>query len=533
MGVADFFCGAGGFSEGFSQEGFDVVFALDNWLPAIETHHLNHPNCDSKLINILELDTPQKIDEVVPDTEIIIGSPPCISFSNSNKSGKADKTKGLELIKAFLRIVAWKKKKGVLKYWVMENVPNSNKYTKNSYSWTELGLPGKGPELQIRIRDILNSADFGAPQIRKRFICGDFPAPKKIIDNKKYISIKNIFSSLGNPLEYKDKNITDPLYGVKIKSKYLTDHFYDTRVMNFEWQKAKRLKLDHGYMGKMSFPENIDNPSRTVMATMSASTRESLIFYSFNSNSNKNGYRVPTVREAACFMSFPITYQFEGGSEAVKYRLVGNAVCPKLSFALARAILKKENKIYGKRKSNDKIISKINLNGAKRKKKTIKNRKRDAIFDFHIPYLKIRNYRVSIDNRDSNFDKGIIKWKGVLHHGTGKDAKNIILNFSDARRLFYNAPGFRSFDRDLRKLAKELGLSHHKLQNDYILNSSSVGPYNLLAELKELIDNHYPERKDFEDLKHRKKGFSIGNGSMPLRIGAAIYSCSLIVSLMK
>jgi len=134
MDVADFFCGAGGFSEGFEQKGFNVVFALDNWKPAVNTHNLNHPNSKTILKNILELRTPKEIDKIVPDTEIIIGSPPCISFSNSNKSGKGDKTVGLELIKAFLRIIAWKKKKGVLKYWIMENVPNSQKHTKDKYS---------------------------------------------------------------------------------------------------------------------------------------------------------------------------------------------------------------------------------------------------------------------------------------------------------------------------------------------------------------------------------------------------------------
>ena len=48
--VADFFCGAGGFSEGFHQAGFKVIFGLDNWKPAIETHDLNHPFCKSVCI---------------------------------------------------------------------------------------------------------------------------------------------------------------------------------------------------------------------------------------------------------------------------------------------------------------------------------------------------------------------------------------------------------------------------------------------------------------------------------------------------
>ena len=40
--VIDFFCGAGGFSEGFRQQGFKVIMGVDNWRPAVETHNLNH-----------------------------------------------------------------------------------------------------------------------------------------------------------------------------------------------------------------------------------------------------------------------------------------------------------------------------------------------------------------------------------------------------------------------------------------------------------------------------------------------------------
>ena len=42
-------------------------------------------------MDILELDTPEKIDSIIPDTDVIIGSS-MYKFSTSNKSGKADKT---------------------------------------------------------------------------------------------------------------------------------------------------------------------------------------------------------------------------------------------------------------------------------------------------------------------------------------------------------------------------------------------------------------------------------------------------------
>jgi hypothetical protein len=40
--VVDFFSGAGGWSEGLRQQGFEIVMGYDNWAPAVKTHNLNH-----------------------------------------------------------------------------------------------------------------------------------------------------------------------------------------------------------------------------------------------------------------------------------------------------------------------------------------------------------------------------------------------------------------------------------------------------------------------------------------------------------
>lgn len=132
MRVADFYCGAGGFSEGFRQAGFDVCFAVDKWAPAVNTYRANKPQCNVMLDDVIRISRlpDEEFHTLVPDTEVIIGSPPCVAFSNSNKSGQGDKTLGLELLKAYLRIVARKKYKhdSILRYWVLENVPNIRKY---------------------------------------------------------------------------------------------------------------------------------------------------------------------------------------------------------------------------------------------------------------------------------------------------------------------------------------------------------------------------------------------------------------------
>jgi DNA (cytosine-5)-methyltransferase 1 len=90
-------------------------------------------------------------------------------------------------------------------------------------------------------------------------------------------------------------------------------------------------------MGKMAFPEDDLRPRRTVTATKIGSSREALIYKSGYARLGAGEYRTATVREAACLMGFPITYQFKG-SEGTKWRLVGNAVCPSVSRSLARQV---------------------------------------------------------------------------------------------------------------------------------------------------------------------------------------------------
>lgn len=146
MRVADFFCGGGGFSEGFRQAGFEIVFAVDKWEPAVNTYRGNKPGVNviqDDVIRISKLPE-DEFEALVPDTEVIIGSPPCQSFSHSNKSGNGDKALGIQLIEAYLRIIARKKFKhnSILQYWVLENVPAVKNYIKEGYTAADLGLDG-------------------------------------------------------------------------------------------------------------------------------------------------------------------------------------------------------------------------------------------------------------------------------------------------------------------------------------------------------------------------------------------------------
>lgn len=537
MSVADFFCGAGGFSEGFRQMGFDVVFGLDNWQPAIGTHRLNHPGCDAQKIDILSLKTPEDIDNTVPDVDIIIGSPPCVAFSGSNKAGKAEKGLGICLIEAYLKIVAWKLNKpdSILKYWILENVPNSSSYIKDSYSFDELGLVGgKKTAVQIKERNVLNAADFCTAQGRLRFFCGDYPKPRRKCDEHSWVHTSKILESLTDPLvAYNGNRIRDPNYGFTIKKSELTDHFYDTTVEEWEWSRAKMLKEDHGYMGKMSFPEYLERPSRTIMATQSSSTREAIIF---GGKKNKKGefvtYRMPTIREIASIMSFPITYQFEAMNESAKYRLVGNAVCCLQARALAEAILDNEGlskpETFIPLEGNPRPSFDLTARKRQRKKEGIKNP--HARYARHIPYLKIRGFRVEFDNRKSDFENGRIEWASVLHQGSGKRSLKCECKNKDFEHLLDDIAEFKAFKKDLKKNLQDRIPNAKTLQEIYRnvplkKSEKPLGPDGILFDVRGLIDRHFPEDEYYDvSVYNDLRSVRIPRSEIPLRILVGQYA---------
>lgn len=155
--ILDLFCGAGGFSTGFLQAGFDVKYAIDNNPRVQETFEYNHSQTKFILADIKELDPND-----FKDVDIIIGSPPCQEFSYANNKG--DPNKGMELVKIFLEWVKIIKPK----FWIMENVPAVEKYLK----WRITGF-------NIPIIKILNAADYGVPQRRKRMFAGKYVIPKQ------------------------------------------------------------------------------------------------------------------------------------------------------------------------------------------------------------------------------------------------------------------------------------------------------------------------------------------------------------------
>lgn len=498
--VIDIFCGAGGFSEGFKQQGYKILHGVDHWEPAIKTFNHNF-NLKCKTKNILDFKDSIEEIESLPDTDVIIGSPPCVTFSSSNISGKADKSSGVALTEVFLRIVAVKKwkKNSRLKAWFMENVTSSINHLKEEYTFNDLGLANWAKKNKIRKtqvaislignQEIINSADYGSPQSRERVISGETVSIGKLIipspthgkngdtesSFKSWITLKRIKGKLPKPTCQKSsRRITDPIYpSISISLNKLTDHFYDSGLYEGIWRQSKFYKTNHPYMGRMAFPENEHKPSRTITATNIRTSREAIIYSSEYGRKGDGEYRTHTVREAASLMGFPITYQFVGG-EGTKQRLVGNAVCPSVARAFAKQLrydMGFQTFDTPQVEEIPRIIPENNLNTfSKRLFSDPPRRNIGSRFRRH-PF-KDGNITVTLSNYDiEKSNEGISKWTTSVQYGNGDGFPTE--NYPD------------NFHQSIEPIIQEVNKGQEFLN---IINNgflSAVGDRNTLQELYE------------------------------------------------
>lgn len=184
----DMFCGGGGFSTGAAAAGAEVVVAIDCWMPALNVHHANHPQtmhfciplgpvCDNCGVGTdkkdevchrymgeeeIVFESHDWVDKMMeplaelirqfldPDAHFHLhGSPPCQELSNASNH-KAEG--GMLLVNWFLDFVKYIQPDS----WSMENVVGVRKFLEKD----------QVPHV------VLNSADFGVPQTRKRVFAG-------------------------------------------------------------------------------------------------------------------------------------------------------------------------------------------------------------------------------------------------------------------------------------------------------------------------------------------------------------------------
>ncbi|MEO9257995.1 MAG: DNA cytosine methyltransferase, partial [Crocinitomicaceae bacterium] len=459
----------------------------------------------------------------------------------------------------FLRIVAVKKwkKNSILKAWFMENVPSSIKHLAAEYTFEELGLSewaqinkiGKS-KIAIKLegnQKIINSANYGCAQNRERVIAGEIisknklitPAPthsQKLEDNLiPWVPLEKIINTLPKPTSSKsNREITDPNYpNLLIPLIKLKDHFYDSGLYACEWKQSAFLKINHPYMGKMSFPENTEKPSRTVTATKIGTSREALIYRSEFNRFGDGEFRTPTVREASCIMGFPVTFQFLG-SEGTKWRLIGNAVCPSVSRSIATEVLKQLNLSVSEIiLQTEELIEKDNLNTFTEKNfHSRPTRNKGSRFRRH-PF-KDGNITVTLSNYDiDKNEKNVSKWRTSVQYGNGDGFPT------------YNYPNgfYKKIESLIAKIEKgqkfleiiNNGFSEKignkiTLQEMYELQASNdnfLEPTELIEEVKNVVEKLGIEKEKYEQ---KNKVIFKNKEVVPVKQLFALYAINKISS---
>ena len=319
----DLFSGAGGLSLGFSGKGFNNVLSIDIEPVFCQTYKRNFPS--HKLI---QKDISKVTNEEILDilsgqhVNVVVGGPPCQGFSMAGNTGRKfiDDPRNY-LFKEFARVISVVKPE----IFLMENV--ARLYTHNKGQTREEILKTFA-ELGYKTEcKVLNTADYGVPQIRSRIIFIGTHLNSKILFPKAEFTKENY------------RTIKDALGDLPILNSGESSSIPNHVAMKHSEQMLRKMSYVKDGGTKEDIPANLrpqkgdarkyirydsHKPSVCVTGDM-----RKIFHYSQN--------RALTVRELARIQSFPDDFIFEGSSISQQQQ-VGNSVPPLFAGILAECV---------------------------------------------------------------------------------------------------------------------------------------------------------------------------------------------------
>ena len=300
--VVDLFCGMGGFSLGFCNEGFDVIgYDINKHTPSI--YKINKIG-KSKIRDLSK----QSIDEEAPS--IIIGGPPCKPWSSVNITRRGSAHPDYGLITQYFKIINMKKPS----IFIMENVPqvkNDHNYKKN------IRKLSKYYDLD---NFIVKYSDYGAATNRSRLITAGF----------RESTFKDFTSNLC-------KHKKPPKTVHEVISEY--EKIKECQIPDHEWAHFKTIRkytkyYRSGQYGWYRLNYNQPAPSfGNVMKTYTLHPKADIF------GTCDDWLRVLSVREVMSIMGFPADYRFpEKMGHTVKYQMIADVISPLFSRACANTI---------------------------------------------------------------------------------------------------------------------------------------------------------------------------------------------------
>ena len=340
--------------------GYDIVWAneLDR-----EVSQVYRENIGKEIVceDITKIDVKD-----IPSCDVLIGGPPCQAFSMIGKRDNTDKN--FHMIWEFLKVLEKKKPKKFL----IENVTGLRSVKDQKGKKVLDILFKKISNLGYTVNyTVLNAADFGVPQRRKRLIIVgnlgkhpiQFPEPTHAENpngdgKKKWVTVRDAIGDLPKPLDkngilsYTRRTTSEYQKWLRHNSKKIQNH----KIPNTS--ELDRMIIQHVTEGGnyMDVPDSIpsnrirkykitggrtttygrlhrDMPSYTINTYFSRLNVGCNIHYSQN--------RLITIREGLRLQSFKDNFKIpEDFSKRSQYKLVGNAVPPLLAYQIALAMKK-------------------------------------------------------------------------------------------------------------------------------------------------------------------------------------------------
>ena len=388
----DLFAGCGGLSEGFYSQNFKSLthVEIDHYACESLKTRMKHYGYSKKDTSVLEKDITDSdvIDSIQAeigskDVDILIGGPPCQSFSSlgraKDENGMSDDPRNF-LFEKYVNILDHFNPK----FFVFENVVGllSAKLKGDKIITKILKELGKNYNLINEPENmVLNSCDYGVPQLRKRVILigvrKDLSVtPKEIYDGilkthyhpndipasrngkKKYVTVKDAIGDLPalkpgegvSITKYSPTLSNDFIKRIRSKEQeVLLDHVsrthnesdrqrYKTMSKNkwtFKELLEKKPELNHAKQRVFNNSYVVqwwDLPSKTIIAHLYKDGNQFI-------HPDHEQERSITAREAARLQSFPDDFVFEG-SRTQQYKQIGNAVPPLMAEAIAKSLKK-------------------------------------------------------------------------------------------------------------------------------------------------------------------------------------------------
>lgn len=339
MRIVSLFSGAGGLDLGFERAGFNTRVCVEIDSDCRETIRANRPSWNPTALHGGDI-TRLQVDELLDfaqcapeEVDVVIGGPPCQSFSNiGNRLGVKD-LRG-RLIHHYLRVVEGVRPRA----FVFENVQGLLQH-KTALNRLTSEFKRLGYSISVRL---LNSADYGVPQVRKRVIIMGLkgavpPAFPKATHADPAAASSNLpaWRTVRCALkQLPKKRLSWPDNYVMQNAPYMKKRIALIRPgQNFHalplserpdcWKNGKHQGADT--FGRLEW----DKPSVTIRTSAYNPTKGRYI--------HPSEHRGLSTAEMAALQTFPYDYRFFGKFGSVG-KQIGNAVPPLLAYCLAAAI---------------------------------------------------------------------------------------------------------------------------------------------------------------------------------------------------